>query len=377
MTQRTQRHHVPAVAAPEPANPESSRSLRAAALAVFALAWLLVLAGQARAQPVLLKDLFSGTTGSNPLHFFNGYHFGVFFSANGEPYRTDGTPDGTVLVRDIAAGGRSSDPSEFTYDRNGVLFAAGDLPSGRELWVTDGTGPGTVRLKDINPGAASSDPREFSYSDFLDRRIFSADDGSNGRELWMTDGTPAETRLLADIRPGPAGSSPMGFVRMRNGHVLFFADDGQIGHELWGLRAGPFLIKDINPVQGIGSVIAPRPVLVDTGSSFFAFFFAIDGVHGEELWRSDGTTNGTVLVKDINPGSSGSRGLGLGHPVAFDGRVYFSAARPAEGEELWSSDGTAAGTMLVTDISPGSSPSFPRELTAIKTCKRSPRPAGI
>jgi ELWxxDGT repeat protein len=367
MTQRTQRHHVPAVAAPKPGDPKSSRSLRAAALAVFALSWLLVLAGQVRAQPVLLQDIYPGTASSNPLHFFNGHNFGVFFSANGEPYRTDGTRGGTVLVRDIASGGRNSDPSDFTYTRNGILFVASDLPSGREPWVTDGTGPGTVQLKDINPGAASSDPREFSFSKFLKRRVFSADDGSNGRELWITDGTPAETRLLADIRPGPAGSQPMGFLSMSDDNVLFFADDGQIGHELGGLRAGPYLIKDINPVQGIGSVIAPRPVLVYTGSSPFAFFFAFDGVHGEELWRSDGTTGGTVLVKDINPGSSGSRGLGLGHPVAFDRRCYFSAARPAEGEELWVSDGTQAGTMLVADISPGSSPSLPRELTAIQT----------
>ena len=36
------------------------------------------------------------------------------------------------------------------------------------------------------------------------------------------------------------------------------------------------------------------------------FFTADDGVNGNELWKSDGTEAGTVLVKDINPGSGSS-----------------------------------------------------------------------
>ena len=50
--------------------------------------------------------------------------------------------------------------------------------------------------------------------------------------------------------------------------------------------------------------------MVAIGST--AYFTADDGVHGEELWKSDGTAAGTVLVKDINPGSAGSY-LGLPH----------------------------------------------------------------
>ena len=76
-----------------------------------------------------------------------------------------------------------------------------------------------------------------------------------------------------------------------------------------------------------------------------------------ELWKSDGTTAGTVLVKDINPGltagypnvPASSEPYGL---TALDGQLLFTANDGIHGDELWKSDGTAAGTVLVKDIAP-------------------------
>ncbi len=94
------------------------------------------------------------------------------------------------------------------------------------------------------------------------------------------------------------------------------------------------------------------------------FFGADDGVHGRELWKSDGSTAGTVMVKDIDPSTYLYDGYGEVPPSSsdpysltdFNGTLFFSASEGANGEELWKSDGTASGTVMVADIFPGINP---------------------
>src|SRR5439155_13429630 len=96
------------------------------------------------------------------------------------------------------------------------------------------------------------------------------------------------------------------------------------------------------------------------------FYFADDGVHGRELWKSDGTTVGTVLVSDIRPGSVGSAVTGLNRTMTTVGNtVYFVADDGVHGAELWKTDGTAVGTMLVSDINAGANGSTPQQLTNV------------
>ena len=90
------------------------------------------------------------------------------------------------------------------------------------------------------------------------------------------------------------------------------------------------------------------------------FFVASDGIHGRELWKSDGTAAGTVMVKDIYPGAEESYPQDL---VNEGGVLYFTAHSPLSGRELWRSDGTSSGTVLVADIQPGSLASSPDNLT--------------
>jgi ELWxxDGT repeat protein len=90
-------------------------------------------------------------------------------------------------------------------------------------------------------------------------------------------------------------------------------------------------------------------------------FFATDEPHGRELWRSDGTADGTQLLRDIRPGPEGSIGYGGSAMVA--GRLAFAASDGRGGAQLWSSDGTDAGTVLVRDAQPGVAAATVRLLT--------------
>ena len=76
-----------------------------------------------------------------------------------------------------------------------------------------------------------------------------------------------------------------------------------------------------------------------TRSGGVTFFTATDPTHGRELWRSDGTTAGTLLVKDI------VAGLGSASPTSLTdvgGTLFFRISGGALGDQLWKSDGTAA-----------------------------------
>ena len=156
--------------------------------------------------------------------------------------------------------------------------------------------------------------------------------------------------LLKDINTGNAGSSYLNLTNV-NGVLYFRPDDGIHGDELWksnGTEAGTVLIKDINP--GVNG----SDLQEFTNVNGLLYFRASDGVHGTELWKSDGSTAGTVMIKDIHPGPEGGISSTL---FAINGVVYFQANDGTHGTELWKSDGTEAGTVLLKDIYPGVYPS--------------------
>ncbi len=333
----------------------------------------------------LVKDVLTGSGGSLPTEL-TVVGSEMFFAARGsssegrELWKTDGTAANTVLVKDIRSGSGNSDPKMLTAVVNlkqgsdsvgpRLFFQAHDGSTGVELWISDGTESGTNLVKNINSGSRFSNPDYLT--EFQQKLIFSADGGSSfgGEELWISDGTSAGTQLLKNINPGLSPSQPENLTAVGN-TLYFIANDGSSGRELWktnGTTAGTLLIKDINPgatsglpeFQNASSQGVREPYMIPFGS--LLLFAADDGVHGRELWTTDGTVGNTNMLKDIFAGPSWSNPMGF---ASLDGKFYFQAATGDAGAELWETDGTEMGTVAFEDVAPGSMSAFPNQITSV------------
>ena len=330
---------------------------------------------------VLLQDLNPGAADAAPV--FLGYlqtagvtdsTRAMFVLSDGtsgrEIWVTDGTTLGTARLADINPGSGSSDPSAWVAVNGHAVFSANDGSSGRELWVSDGTGVTTSLLLNAASGLAGSDPEILGYllvNGVADttRLLVSLNDITNGSELWVTNGTTAGSVLFKDIQTGSVGSAPGAWTAV-NGRAVFVATTVANGSELWvsdGTSVGTTLLKDARSgAPGSAPEIVGALLVAGAPSATTQLVRLDDGVNGGELWTTDGTALGTVLFKDINPGV----GASLAGPwTSVNGRAVFVADDGSHGSELWVSDGTAVGTTLLLDARPGvegSSPSFVRYL---------------
>lgn len=247
------------------------------------------------------------------------------------------------LVKKI--NGAYGSPSELIALGDKILFRGNDGIHGFELWVSDGTPDGTFMLKDIYPGSFSY---PFSFVALGDIVMFIASDEAHGEGLWRTDGTSDGTYLVKDINPDDYRSFEDGVKLIRSGSNIFFpASDGVHGIELWqsdGTLEGTHLVKDINSGGEYSNSGASNHIDVNG----ILYFKANDGLDGDELWRTDGTSDGTYLVSDIFPGEGGSGPRKL-HATP-NGLIYFLATNDGSRKEVWRSDGTDAGTYQVADL---------------------------
>lgn len=295
------------------------------------------------AASVLLKDI--NPSGDSVLSVLMPINGNLFFQANdgvngSQLWKSDGTRQGTVMVKKINPTGSSS-PQMFA-DVNGILFfVADDGVHGYELWKSNGTSSGTVMVKDITSHGSSYFTLMINVNGTL---FFGADDGVHGMVLWKSDGTDAGTEIVNDSITNVRNITNV------NGTIFFSGYDTINGEELWksdGTPEGTVLIKDINP-SGNSSPVN----LTDVNG--ILFFAAKDSVNGVQLWKSDGTYDGTVMVKLINEtGNANPK-----HMTNANGILFFAADDGIHGTELWKSDGTSSGTFMIKDIKPGSDSSF-------------------
>ncbi|MCD0468862.1 ELWxxDGT repeat protein [Flavobacterium sp. JAS] len=301
----------------------------------------------------LIKDIKSGQNSSNPssLVFINDI---LYFTASDgihgtELWKSDGTESGTVIVKDI----RPNNNDEY-YGPAGLLnfngklyFVATTDTNGSELWTSDGTESGTHIIKDINPNGSSSPGNLFVFKDNL---YFTANDGVNGFQLWKTDGTESETKMIIKINQNYSSFSNINQFLIMNDNFYFFANDGIKGFELWksnGTESGTVMVKDIKTGFNSSSYSLKGAVLNN-----LIIFEANDGINGSEIWKSDGTESGTSMIRDINNTTNSSIQYNSIF-IKFNNEIYFTASDDIHGFEIWKTDGTSNGTILLKDINNG------------------------
>lgn len=253
-----------------------------------------------------------------------------------------------VLLSDINAAGVNADskPRDMVVFNGRMYFSADHPATGRELYSTSGTVGDVTLVADVQPGAGSSYPVSLTVAG--NKLFFIADDGV-GRRVWVTDG--AVTSLATNISGVrllvPVGDRMLLVQAASFGEDAYWVTDGTPGGT----------VKILEGVHGGWDALA-------FGSD--AVFWHDDGLHGMELWKTDGSAEGTAMITEIRPGTNSARIAGAYSEWVVAGQtVFFAASDGTHGVELWATDGTAEGTWLVVDLFPGSNESFPTEFAAL------------
>jgi ELWxxDGT repeat protein len=344
----------------------------------------------------VIKDIRPGIQHSLA-NSFTVFKEKVFFVANDgvngfELWSTDGTANGTTMVKNASTGTGDGVTNTKLHALNGEVYFTGGNRQSQWIWKTTGTGTGAEEYYDLNGGASiaattdtlyflsgrkliksngltggSKEIMDFQQVSFVDiptspnahffigdkliYNMFTAGGSLGyGSEYWVIDKLVAGTNVLKDIYPGlqdGVGSSNADedpgrrSILLTPGTSVFAGKNGTNGRELWvtnGTGVGTTLVKDINPGSG-----SSEPQNMTATLNGYAYFTADDGVHGIELWKTDGTGVGTVLVKDVDAAA----GSAVGNIVAMDNAIYFTAHVTSEGWGLYKTDGTASGTARV------------------------------
>lgn len=275
----------------------------------------------------LLKDLCLGPcSGGGFLHSyarpfvnFDGFIFFIASDQDGKGlWKTDGTPQGTIEVKEF--------DFEFPWTLlHGVYFNNIFIDHNEKLYISDGTESGTYILNDVH---VTSEMIELNGKVYFE---------GNGDELWVTDGTTSGTSMVKEV------DITSNFFVLNN-RLLFYANAGTAGGELWtsdGTENGTDILFDINQSGTSGNYFLGKKYKDKV------YFSADDGNFGQELWVTDGTQGGTNMIADINRGAESSNPQ---YFTIFRDKLFFQAENRAYGRELWMTDGTEANTVIVDDF---------------------------
>lgn len=234
----------------------------------------------------------------------------------------------------------------FVNINGNLYYAAGDIlykaNSTSAPTAVKSTGQSILKIYDITIGA----------------NFFFVTQHTSGQTLWRSDGTTANTTQVATY-------SQVTPLLGYHSNLFMVINSPETGSELWKMDAANnvSIVKDINPGTGngfAGSLIIHNDLL---------YFFGNAGT-ATDLWRSNGTSSGTVLSVDLDDtefyNSSGFRDLTSVGEIMF---FTWNYEEPDWGDryaELWKTDGSAAGTSRVVRYTGGYSYNYLSNLVSFE-----------
>lgn len=331
------------------------------------------------AQLSLVKDInvgFDDSPTARRSHIFaNAAYFPADDGVSEEQlWKSDGTSSGTTMLKKINLKG-DADPKCFHNVGNTLFFIANDSINGNELWKSDGTEAGTKLVKDITPGSDETDfyipfLEEKTFVDLNNKLYFIVRDVG----LYVSDGTDVGTKLVESYTDAYSLITHNGKLYFINDEVIYQSDGTSTGTKS---LAGDFPRNLESTPLGIFYIDKDELRIIDGTSfstklvlkaSFFSnfeftktsifyknkFYFILDNDDslGSQLWSSDGTEAGTKMVKKIasNPFDASYRYFCIANNYLF----FLFNNEDSSPRELWRTDGTEVGTIKLTTFDGGS-----------------------
>ncbi len=261
------------------------------------------------AQPTRVKDISPGNGDANPSVLTNVNGTLYFSARSGNThalYKSNGTDGGTVRLKTFA-----SAPSHITHVNGVVYFAADDGQHGRELWKSDGTPEGTQLVKDLRPGSASTG---FVSLAAVRNVLYFSDESP---KLWKSDGTAGGTVVVTDEFPG------YGLTEYNNTLYFIYGGltpaDGRGIAKSDGTAAGTTVVKQLLTETQYGGGIF---FLKEVDGVLYTLVGAGNAPVSYSMWRSNGTESGTTVVSSVWEGSRRSRL----QSYCFSGSSFFFSA---------------------------------------------------
>lgn len=291
--------------------------------------WVLAKSGGTPESTQKFYDAHRPTLSSDPDHFavLNGQ---TFFSSGGpamKVWRTDGTSEGTIMLQDM------EEVVEIRTIGNAVYFAGLSHDGLLQIWKTNGTTAGTILLKEYGDDYQYWN-QNLQFTDVNGTVYFTPGHG----QLWKSDGTPSGTQMLKVFQD-------IEWIGTGGGRAIFRVRTIDNTTELWrssGTTNSTAKLRNMHADATTTSITHPRTTVNNV------LYFAGDGGNYQhELWRSDGTTSGTYMVKEISPPEAPHLRYTIKNLFSHNDTLYIAAGIQQSNNSLFKSDGTSSGTVLV------------------------------